>query len=63
MADCVAYIKSVEDAAWAEVGAVDAASSADTHVEALQVQLARAKCAGATASFDLLDKDKDGAWA
>jgi hypothetical protein len=61
VADCVAYIKSVEDAAWEAAGAVHAeSSSSDAHVEALQVQLARAKCAGAAASFELLDKDKDG---
>lgn len=62
VADCVAYIKSVEDAAWEAAGAVHAESSSDAHVEALRVQLARAKCAGAVTSFELLDKDKDGAW-
>ncbi|TYZ66878.1 hypothetical protein PybrP1_011324 [[Pythium] brassicae (nom. inval.)] len=60
VADCVAHIKAVEDVAWKAAGAVDAESTTDAHVEALQVQLARAKCAGAATSFELLDKDKDG---
>lgn len=73
MQDCVAFVKTVEDAAWQDARPVSeldeselteedsVSATAAAYIDAFNVKLAKAKCASAATYFESLDADQDGA--